>query len=133
MTTSHIDQEIKVYQITGGTSHIDQEINVYQITGNELTGYNLTNLGRITHIYEKKSVRGFQWVNCIETDLGLFKVNRSGSSIVPVSNSTQLGGEIVLSYDSTFINDQEVCGDDYIQLTDVYKLNIQDIMAETEV
>lgn len=91
----------------------------------ESDGHTLEDLGHIIQIYQDKR-RG---VYCIETQHEFFKVDRSGKKIIPATRDTF--AEIVLSYDYTFINGQPVTGDDYVQLTDVYKLNIQDIMRGT--
>lgn len=98
---------------------------VYEITGNEFSVFTLLDHGSINLIYKKRSLG----VHCIETDRELFKVNRTGTTIVP---ATRLSfGEIVLSDDWSFIDGQQLTRDDYIQLTKDYKLNIQDMMAGT--
>lgn len=85
--------------------------------------WSVRNLGQIVQIY-KKVGRG---VHCVETELEFFKVDRPGN-IIPANR--QALGEVVLSYDSTFTDGQSISAEDYILLTDCYKLNIKDICDE---
>ena len=103
-----------------GWTNKDSDEALIQEYGEE---WSIRNLGQIVEIY-KKVGRG---VHCFETELEFFKVDRPGN-IIPANR--QALGEIVLSYDSTFTNGQSISEDDYIQLTDCYKLNIKEIYNE---
>ena len=120
---------IKVNEFIYGfsTSYFLDEpaIYVYCVTGEESTGYTLEDLGQLTEVHVKKA----KGVHCIETEHHMFKVGRNGTGIVPATS--QANGEIVLSYDFTFIDGQPLSSEDIAQLTDVYKLNIRDIMMGT--
>jgi len=62
----------------------------------------------------------------------MFKVGRDGTTILPAGKtSAPANSEIVLSYDYTYIDGQSLSAEDIAQLTDVYKLNIRDIMNGT--
>lgn len=102
---------------------VEPTLYAYEVNGEADTGYTLLAHGPINKIYEK-SHKG---VYCVETKHEFFKVDRSGKIIVPANRS--MYGKIVLSYDCTFYEGQEVSDADYVQLTDVYKLNIQEIMG----
>ena len=109
------------------TNTIDDEpvIYVYGVNGEESTGYTLEDFGQLTEVYVKKG----KGVHCIETEHHMFKVGRNGTTIVPAAGPTN--SEIVLSYDYTYIDGQSLSAGDIAQLTDVYKLNIRDIMDGT--
>jgi hypothetical protein len=101
------------------------KITVYEITPKESTGFIIQKKGLITDIYEKIN----KGIICIETNEELFKVNRSGSTIVPVLPGYR--GNIVLSYDSSFIDGQNLKLQEYLNLTNKDKLNIQNIRKQT--
>ena len=103
----------------------DPTIYVYGVIGKESTGYTLEDLGQLTEVHIKKG----KGVHCIETQHHMFKVGRSGTAIAPAAGPSN--SEIVLSYDFTYIDGQSLTAADIAQLTDVYKLNIRDIMNGT--
>ena len=102
---------------------MEPKIYVYEIIGETETGFSVLRHGPIIETYEKKRLG----VHCLETEREMFKVNRTGTHIVPTLRA--MYGEIVLSYDCTFHEGQKLSDEDYVQLTDVYKLNIQEIMG----
>lgn len=104
---------------------MDSEINVYEIAGQEPIGFTLLYHGPIVEVFQKKRYG----VHCIETENEFFKVSRDGNIIVPVLRPSI--GKIVLSYDSSFYNG-DITYDNYIELTQEYNLNIQDIYNESE-
>lgn len=100
---------------------VEPTLYAYEIYGQADTGYSLLAHGPLNQIYEKDR----KGVYCVETEHEFFKVDRSGKIIVPANRS--MYGKIVLSYDFTFYEGQEISDEDYVQLTDVYNLNIQEI------
>ena len=120
---------IKVNEMTSefSTSYFLDEpaIYVYGIIGEDSTGCTLEDLGQLTEVYIKKG----KGVHCIETEHHMFKVGRNGTTIAPAAGPSN--SEIVLSYDFTYIDGQSLSAEDIAQLTDVYKLNIRDIMNGT--
>ena len=120
---------IKVNETISGFSTTyfldDPTIYVYGVIGEESTGYTLEDLGHLTELHINKP----KGVHCIETEHHMFKVGRNGTLIVPASGPSN--SEIVLSYDFTYIDGQSLSAADIAQLTDVYKLNIRDIMDGT--
>lgn len=102
---------------------VEPTLYAYEINGEADTGYTLLAHGPINEIYEKTR----KGVYCVETEHEFFKVDRTGKFIVPANRS--MYGKIVLSYDCTFYEGQVISDEDYVQLTDIYNLNIQEIMG----
>ena len=122
--TIKVNESISGYS-TSYTLDNEPTIYVYGVIGEESTGYTLEDLGQLTEVYVNKA----KGVHCIETERHMFKVGRDGIAIVPVVGPAD--SEIVLSYDYSYIDGQSLSAADIAQLTDVYKLNIRDIMNGT--